>query len=56
MMRTWYEFLVVLDRNKGKLLDNWDPRKLAAVKANAEEGPNARSIFAFLVLTIETKI
>ncbi len=45
---------IILDRNKGKLLDNWDPRKLAAVKGNLEEGPNARSIFAFLVLKVAT--
>lgn len=45
---------VLLDRHKGTLLDKWDPRKLPALKANPEDGPNARNIFAFIWLAVGT--
>jgi hypothetical protein len=40
----------MIDRYKGKLLDNWNPRKLAPVKA--EEGPTAKNIFEFICLLV----
>jgi hypothetical protein len=45
---------VILDRNKGRLLDKWDPRKLPALKANPEDGPNAQSIFTFFAAAVGT--
>jgi hypothetical protein len=45
---------IALDRNKGRVLDHWDPRKLPAVKANLEDGPNASNIFTFIVTALGT--
>ena len=45
----------LLDRYKGAVLDKWDPRKLPALKPNADGyGPNARSIFEFICLALGT--
>ena len=43
---------IAVDRNKEKLFDKWDPRKLPAVKASAEDGPTAKNIFEFICLVI----
>ena len=43
---------VILDRNKGRLLDKWDPRRLPALKANPEDGPNAQDIFTFTAVAV----
>jgi hypothetical protein len=40
----------MIDRYKGKVLDNWNPQKLPPVKADAAEGPTAKNIFEFLVV------
>jgi hypothetical protein len=45
---------IALDRNKGRVLDKWDPRKLPALKANPDDGPNAANIFTFIVTVIGT--
>jgi HAAS len=45
---------VILDRNKGRLLDKWDPRRLPALKANPEDGPSAQNIFNFIAVTVGT--
>jgi hypothetical protein len=45
---------VILDRNKGRLLDKWDPRRLPALKANPEDGPNAQNIFTFIAGAVGT--
>jgi hypothetical protein len=44
----------LLDRYKGAVLDKWDPRKLPALKAAAEEGPTARNIFEFISVAVGT--
>jgi hypothetical protein len=45
---------IALDRNKGHVLDKWDPRKLPALKANPDDGPNAANIFVFIVTALGT--
>ena len=45
---------VILERNKGRLLDKWDPRRLPALKANPEDGPNAQNIFTFFAVAVGT--
>ncbi len=45
---------IALERNKGHVLDKWDPRKLPLVKANPDDGPNAANIFTFIVTAIGT--
>jgi hypothetical protein len=45
---------IAVDRNKSSLFDKWDPRKLPALKANPEDGPNAKNIFAFICLAVGT--
>jgi hypothetical protein len=45
---------VILDRNKGRLLDKWDPRRLPALKASPEDGPNAQNIFTFIAGAVGT--
>lgn len=45
---------VILDRNKGRLLGKWDPRRLPALKANPEDGPNAQNIFTFIAVAVGT--
>ena len=45
---------VILDRNKGHLLDRWDPRRLPALKANPEDGPNVRNVFNFIAAVVGT--
>lgn len=44
----------MIDRYKAKVLDNWNPRKLPPVKAEAEEGPTAKNIFEFICLVVGT--
>jgi hypothetical protein len=45
---------VILDRNKGRLLDKWDPRRLPALKAKPEDGPNVRNVFNFIAAAVGT--
>ena len=45
---------VILERNKGRLLGKWDPRRLPALKANPEDGPNAQNIFTFIAVAVGT--
>ena len=45
---------VILDRNKGRLLDKWDPRRLPALKAHPEDSPNAQNIFSFIAVAVGT--
>ena len=45
---------VIMDRNKGHLLDKRDPRRLPALKANPEEGASAQSIFNFIAVAVGT--
>jgi hypothetical protein len=40
--------------NRYKVFDKWDPRKLPALKANADDGPTAANIFTFIVTAIAT--
>lgn len=45
---------IILDLGKAHVLNQWDPGKLPAVRANPEDGPNAASIIAFLALAVGT--
>jgi hypothetical protein len=45
---------IAVERNKGVVLDKWDPRKLPVEKANPDDGPTAANIFAFVVTAVGT--
>jgi hypothetical protein len=45
---------IALDLGKDHVLNRWDPGKLPPLKTNAEDGPSARNIFAFLCLAVGT--
>ncbi len=46
---------IVVDRHKSHVLDNWDPRKLPALKAIADDdGPTASNTFGFICLLVAT--
>jgi hypothetical protein len=44
---------VMLERNKARWLDKWDPRRLPALK-DPDGGPTARNIFGFIVAATGT--
>ena len=45
---------IALEKNKARVLDNWDPRTLPALKANPDDGPTAANILTFIVTAIGT--
>lgn len=45
---------IAFESGKGHLLNRWDPGRLPPVKTNADDGPNARSIFNFIATAVGT--
>jgi hypothetical protein len=43
-----------IDKYKGSLLDNWDPRRLPALKTNPDDPPRGQEVFGFVALAVGT--